>query len=142
MLCIMYRRPFVWKIWIVMHVVTNFCFLGFYRMCICRPHALQPWLTWHLMPIILVHMLHRGLSVSSTCFLESMQLIPRPCDFSYFIFVLYRTMLILDPIELTMIFFNNRYNKLSDLTGDKLQSIKISLTGEDDSVSEDLVKHS
>ncbi|KAH0854875.1 hypothetical protein HID58_031359 [Brassica napus] len=76
-------------------------------MCICRPHALQPWLTWHLMPIILVHMLHRGLSVSSTCFLESMQLIPR-------------------------------ITQLSDLTGDKLQSIKISLSGEDDSVSEDL----
>ncbi|RID52467.1 hypothetical protein BRARA_H03061 [Brassica rapa] len=33
---------------------------------------------------------------------------------------------------------SRKYNKLSDLTGDKLQSIKISLTGEDDSVSEDL----
>ena len=39
-------------------------------------------------------------------------------------------------------FLINRYNKLSDLTGDKLQSIKISLSGEDDSVSEDLVRHS
>ncbi|WZZ11644.1 hypothetical protein YC2023_097565 [Brassica napus] len=33
---------------------------------------------------------------------------------------------------------SRKYNKLSDLTGDKLQSIKISLSGEDDSVSEDL----
>ncbi|KAF2620341.1 hypothetical protein F2Q68_00038244 [Brassica cretica] len=35
-------------------------------------------------------------------------------------------------------FLFNMYNKLSDLGGDKLQSIKISLSGEDDSVSEDL----
>ncbi|KAF3497746.1 hypothetical protein DY000_02051843 [Brassica cretica] len=33
---------------------------------------------------------------------------------------------------------SRKYNKLSDLAGDKLQSIKISLSGEDDSVSEDL----
>lgn len=36
----------------------------------------------------------------------------------------------------------NRYNKLSDLTGDKVQSIKINLSGEDLGVSEDLVWHS
>ncbi|ESQ36507.1 hypothetical protein EUTSA_v10006925mg [Eutrema salsugineum] len=33
---------------------------------------------------------------------------------------------------------SRKYNKLSELTGDKLQSIKISMSGEDDCVSEDL----
>ncbi|KAH0905552.1 hypothetical protein HID58_037379 [Brassica napus] len=61
-------------------------------MCIFRLHALQPWLTWHPMPIILVHMPRRGLSAFSTCFLES----------------------------------------------EKQRSIKISLAGEGDGVSEDL----
>uniref|UniRef100_A0A0D3DIS1 Uncharacterized protein n=1 Tax=Brassica oleracea var. oleracea TaxID=109376 RepID=A0A0D3DIS1_BRAOL len=100
-----------------------------------KEHLLHQTSLGSLMVIILIRTVQHNLSklrdvyLQTTCLATLANMAPRAHHLSAYA-----------SARLVSLFYmlSRKYNKLSDLTGDKLQSIKISLSGEDDSVSEDL----